>query len=42
MGIHENEQIKNDINLLQQRVQLETSMQEQLKAQMQEMRERLS
>ena len=42
MGMHENAQLKNDIQLLEQRNQLETNMQEQLKEQMQEMRDRIS
>jgi hypothetical protein len=31
MGLNENENLVNEVNLLQQRVELETGMQEQLK-----------
>ena len=34
MGMNENEQIRNECDLLEQRVQLEISMQEQLKSQL--------
>lgn len=42
MGLNENEQLQQDMQLMDQRVNLEISMQLQLKNQMQEMRERLS
>jgi hypothetical protein len=42
MGLNENEQLQQDMQLMDQRVNLEISMQQQLKNQMQEMRETLS